>query len=206
MSYSDFDLKKVKSAFNLDIIEHESLFSNAEDIEISDSLSEILKQNVPLALAIGTEKACSELIIINILLELKRKLNISFFSGIDFNVDKEKGLDGYCDFILSKSSEQLFLDVPVIAVVEAKNERIVSGLGQCIAEMIAARIYNQQEGRVIPSIYGAVTTGHAWKFLKLQEQVVYIDIEDYYINNPQKIIGILMDMIETSTAAISEIK
>lgn len=198
MPYSDFDIKKVKSVFNLDIIEHENLFANAEDVEISDFLSEILKQNVPLALAIGTEKASSELIIINILLELKKKLNISFFSGIDFNVDKEKGLNGYCDFILSKSPEQLFLDVPVIAVVEAKNERIVSGLGQCIAEMIAAKIYNQREGRVMSSIYGAVTTGHAWKFLKLQEQIVYIDIEDYYIKNPQKIVGILMNMIETS--------
>ncbi|MCP5159394.1 MAG: hypothetical protein H6974_08170 [Gammaproteobacteria bacterium] len=81
---------------------------------------------------------------------------------------------------------------------KAKNERIVSGLGQCIAEMIAARIYNQQEGRVISSIYGAVTTGHAWKFLKLQDQIVHIDIEDYYIKNPQKIVGILINMIETS--------
>lgn len=76
----------------------------------------------------------SELIIINILLELKQQLKISFFSGIDFNVDRDKGLNGFCDFIISRSPEQLFLDTPVVAVVEAKNERIVSGLGQCLAE------------------------------------------------------------------------
>ncbi len=197
MAYSDFDLKKVRSTFNLDIIESENLFSYVENVQISAFLSEILKQNVPLALAIGTEKASSELIIINIFLELRRQLNISFFSGIDFNVDKDKGLNGYCDFILSKSPEQFFLDVPIIAVVEARNERITSGLGQCIAEMVAAGIYNQRESKALSCIYGAVTTGHAWKFLKLQDRIIYIDIVDYYINDPSKIIGILTYMINT---------
>ena len=196
MSYSDFDLKKIKSEFQLKIVEDEDLFSSIEEVEISDFLSTILKQNVPIALAISTEKANSELIIINILLEMKKQLKISFFSGIDFTVDKEKGLNGFCDFIISKSPEQLYLDTPVLALVEAKNEKIVSGLGQCVAEMIAAKIYNEREGNVVSSIYGAVTTGHAWKFLKLEKDTAYIDIEDYYIKNPKKIIGIFVHMIK----------
>jgi len=186
MSYSDFDLKKIRSEFNLKIVENEDLFSETEEAEISDFLSAILKQNVPIALAIGTEKASSELIIINILLEIKKQLNISFFSGIDFTVDKEKGLNGFCDFIISRSPEQLFLDIPVLAMVEAKNEKIVRGLGQCVAEMIAARIYNEREGNAVPCIYGAVTTGHAWKFLKLEDDTAYIDIEDYYIKKSEE--------------------
>ncbi len=195
MSYSDFGLKKIRSEFNLKIVENEDLFSKVEEVEISDFLATILKQNVPLALAIGTEKASSELIIINILLEIKKQFKISFFSGIDFTVDKEKGLNGFCDFIISKSPQQLFLDIPVVAVVEAKNEKIVSGLGQCVAEMTAAKIYNEREGNAVSCIYGAVTTGHAWKFLKLEEDTAYIDIEDYYIKYPQKIIGIFGYMI-----------
>lgn len=196
MSYSDFDLKKVKSCFNLEIIENEDLFSTLEDIEISSLLTEILKQNVPLALAMGTEKASSELIIINIFLELKKRLNISFFSGIDFTIDKEQGLNGFCDFIISTSPEQLFLESPVITLVEAKNEKIVSGLGQCIAEMLAARIYNERENETIPFIYGVVTTGHAWKFLKLDANKIYIDVENYYIKSPEKILAILCYMIK----------
>ncbi|MCK5524003.1 MAG: hypothetical protein KAI83_12800 [Thiomargarita sp.] len=196
MSYSDFTLKKVKSQFDLNIVENEDLFSTIEEVEISDFLSMILKQNIPLALAISTEKACSELIIVNIILEIKKQLNISFFSGIDFTVDKEKGLNGFCDFIISQSPEQFFLDSPVLAVVEAKNEKIVSGLGQCIAEMIATEIYNERENNRISCIYGAVTTGHAWKFLKLEKGTAYIDIEDYYIKNPKKIIGIFSYMIK----------
>ena len=71
------------------------------------------------------------------MLELKDKLSdlMSLFSGIDFNVDKEKGLNGFCDYIISGSSEQFYLEVPVIIIVEAKNENINSGMGQCIAEM-----------------------------------------------------------------------
>ena len=197
MSYREFDLKKAKAEFNLKIIETEDLFSHIEPIEISNLLAEILKQNVPLALAIGTEKASSELIIINILLEIKKLLQVSFFSGIDFSVDKEKGLNGFCDFIISQSPEQLFLDTPVIALVEAKNEKIVSGLGQCIAEMVAADIYNRQDGKEVPFVYGAVTTGHAWKFLKLEKNQIFIDIEDYYIKNPSKIVGIFVHMINS---------
>lgn len=196
MSYKDFDLKKIKSEFNLRIEENQDLFSETQEAELSDFLLTILKQNIPIALAIGTEKASSELIIINVLLEVKNQSKISFFSGIDFTVDKDKGLNGFCDFIISRSPEQLYLDTPVVALVEAKNERIVSGLGQCFAEMIAAKIYNEREGNGVACIYGAVTTGHAWKFLKLENDTAYIDIEDYYIKNPEKIVGILISMIK----------
>ncbi len=146
-------------------------------------------------MALGTEKASSELIIVNVLLEVKRQLNVSFFSGIDFTVNKEKGLNGFCDFIISQSPEQLFLDVPVLAVVEAKNEKIVGGLGQCVAEMIAAKIYNEREGNAVPCLYGAVTTGHIWKFLRLEQDAAYIDIDDYYIKDTRKIIGIFGHML-----------
>jgi transketolase C-terminal domain/subunit len=52
-------------------------------------------------------------------------------------------------------------------IVEAKNENIKGGLGQCVAEMVAAQIFNEREANAIDTIYGAVTTGEIWKFLKL---------------------------------------
>ena len=145
---------------------------------------------------VGTEKARSELIIANILLEVRKILNnqISLFSGVIFDVDKEKGLTGFCDFIISQSSEQFYLSAPVITVVEAKNENIVGGLGQCIAEMYASNLFNEKEGLRLPSVFGAVTTGNAWKFIKLEDNKVYIDMKDYYIDNIKKIIGILVVM------------
>lgn len=157
-----------------------------------------LKRNVPLALAINTEKARSELIIINILLEAKEKASTtaSLFSGIDFNVDKEQGLNGFCDYILGGSNEQFYLDVPVLTIVEAKNENITLDLGQCIAEMYAAQIFNKKEGHELPLMYGAVTTGDEWKFITLQNHTAHIDLDLYYIRDIEKVVGILVKMLE----------
>ncbi|MFZ4702638.1 MAG: hypothetical protein ACOYMG_21555 [Candidatus Methylumidiphilus sp.] len=196
MSYSEFSIKQVKEKLGLEIVENRDLFSNINEIQISDLLSATLKYNVPLAMAVGTEKARSELIIANILLEVRKTLNnqISLFSGVIFDVDKERGLAGFCDFIISQSPEQFYLSAPIITVVEAKNENIVGGLGQCIAEMYAAHLFNEKEGLQLPAVFGAVTTGNAWKFLKLENNTVYVDIQDYYIDNVNKIIGILVEM------------
>lgn len=198
MAYSDFDLKKVKQKLGVNLIEKEHLFSSVEYFSISAYLKETLAENIPLARAINTEKARSELIIANILVELRKILEhkISLFSGVEFNVDKEKGLNGFCDFIISASTEQLMLSSPIVAVVEAKNENIIGGLGQCIAEMVAAKIFNEQENDPsVKKIYGVVTTGTTWKFLKMDGSDVYIDLDDYPIESPDKIIGILLQMV-----------
>ena len=196
MSYSEYSLKQVKEKLGLEIVENRDLFSNINEIQISDLLSATLKYNVPLAMAVGTEKARSELIIANILLEVRKTHNnqVSLFSGVIFDVDKDRGLAGFCDFIISQSPEQFYLSAPIITVVEAKNENIVGGLGQCIAEMYAAHLFNEKEGLQLPAVFGAVTTGNAWKFLKLENNTVYVDIQDYYIDNVNKIIGILVEM------------
>ncbi len=194
MSYSDFSLKRAKQEFNLNFIENKNLFLETEEVEISEYLRMTLDYNVPLALAINTEKARSEFIIANILLELRRQLNdqISLFSGVNLDVDKNRDLSGFCDYILSKSSEQFYLSAPVLAIVEAKNDQVANGLGQCIAEMIAVRIFNDREGNPVSSIYGAVTTGSNWKFLKYENDVIYIDRPEYYIADVNKIMGILV--------------
>ena len=63
---------------------------------------------------------------------------------------------------------QLLLVSPVITIVEAKNENIIAGLGQCIAEMVAAQLFNEAENKNdIKKIYGVVTIGTVWKFLKI---------------------------------------
>lgn len=198
MSYSDFDLKRAKSSLGVNLIEKRNIFSPIQCVAISQSLKEILSENVPLAHAINTEKARSELIIINILVALRKILEykISLFSGVEFNVDKEKGLNGFCDFIISASQEQLILSSPMVVIVEAKNENIIGGLGQCIAEMMASKIFNESENETkVSRIYGVVTTGTIWKFLKLEGNDVYIDLDDYLIETPDKIMGILLEMI-----------
>jgi hypothetical protein len=200
MAYSEFTIKEVKEAFSLTIVENKELFAEVDAIRLDDSVMKKLDEYVPLALAVNTEKARSEFIIAYLLLELRSYLKnqVSLFSGIDFDVDKEKRLNGFCDFIISLSTEQFFLTSPVIAVVEAKNENIIAGIGQCLAEMVAARIFNEREKNTVASIYGVVTTGSVWKFLKLKGNEAVIDRKEYHIEQPGKIMGVLTAMIKQS--------
>ena len=198
MAYSDFTLERVKIDFNLTFNETSDLFVGVEEVSPSARLSETLAEAVPLASAIGTEKALSELIITPILLEVRRHSAhpVSLFSGTNFVVNPELGLTGFCDFILSRSPQQYFVSEPVVTVVEAKNGIIGSGLGQCAAEMVAAQIFNASKlqtvsGAVAPTIYGAVTTGTIWKFLKLEGSILFIDLREYYISQINFVLGIL---------------
>jgi hypothetical protein len=201
MAYSDFTtISKVRSAFNLTVDEKTVLFADVDAIAPSDYLKTTLTEYIPLATAINTEKARSELIIAPILLEVRRILNfqIGFFSGTEFNADAKSGLNGYCDYILTASNDLYEIRTPVITLVEAKNENIKSGLGQCIAEMLGAQLFNQQQNDEIEAIYGCVTTGNAWKFLKLVNQTVFIDLTDYYIKEVDKILGIIAKPLRKS--------
>lgn len=199
MLYSNFTLSKVRETFNLVLEEEKDLFANSDRIQPSELLQMILKEYLTLAIAINSEKSRSEFIIAPVLAEVKKLSNhqISLFSGKEFNVDSGKGLTGYCDFLLSQSKEQLYISAPVTTIVEAKNENLIGGFGQCIAEMVAAQIFNQQAGNTIRTIYGVVTSGTNWRFLTLYESTVYIDAVEYYITELDKILGILLQPIQS---------
>ena len=201
MAYSNFNLRQVEKDFHLQIEEQIDLFAHIKAIIPSGEIQKLLAENIPLALAINTEKARSEFLIAPTLLELRRRspVPISLFSGTEFNVSPEQGLTGYCDYLISLSKQQLRISAPAIAIVEAKNEDIKSGLGQCIAEMVAAQLFNEIENNVINSIYGIVTTGEIWKFLQITEQTVAIDLTDYYITDIAKILGVLLDFVTIKT-------
>ena len=194
MSYRDFNtIAKVK-ALGIEVLEAVFL-PKIEPIAPSDYLKEALRLGLPLILARGSEKARSELLIAPILLEASRHLShqVSLFSGEDFTVDAARGLNGICDFLISRSSQQLEIEQPVIVIVEAKKVDLNSGLGQCLAEMVAAQQFNQSETQ---TIYGCVTTGTAWKFLQLQGMIANIDVTEYSISPVDNVLGTLVWMIQ----------
>jgi hypothetical protein len=202
VSYSDFTITEVKRRFELRIEENRDLFSAIRPIEISPLLRQILEENVPLALAIATEKARSELIIAPVLLEARRRVDgaISFFSGVDFTVDPRRGLTGVCDFLLSRSPEQLAIEAPAIVIAEAKKEDMTAGIARCLAQLVAARLFNEQSGSGDETVYGVVTTGNNWKFLRLERDVAQVDLAEYYIKEVGRIVGILTAMLQDGDA------
>lgn len=197
MAYSNFTLEAVQEAFQLESIQSVGIFSETEPIEPSVELTKALAKKVPLAVAIGTEKAKSEMIVADILIELREHFErcISLFSGIDFNVDAENDLTGVCDFLVSLSPNQYYLEAPVIILVEAKKDDLITGLGQCVAEMIAAQRFNAEKGNDIPCVYGATTTGVNWLFLKLVGKQLHIDMATYMLERCDRILGILAGMV-----------
>ncbi len=194
MAYSDFTLARVKQELGLEVTEGVSLFATVDPVKISDLLRQLLDRDGGLATLINTEKARSEFLIAPILADVRQQSNhqVSLFSGSSFNVDAEKGLIGFCDFILSQSPEQIDVTAPVVTIVGAKNESVIGGLGQCIASMVAAQIFNERSGIVREEIYGAVTSGTNWRFLKLVGNRAWVDDREYFINEVDQILGILL--------------
>jgi len=200
MPYSNFTrIEELREQFGLIVTSAAPLYPEITEIAVPSLLADILKENIPLALNINTEKARSELIIAPVLVEVRRLLDrkISRFSGVDFNVDDSQNLTGYCDFLRSYSPDQVFLTAPVACIVEAKNENIRSAYPQCIAEMVAAQRFNMSKGNPVPWILGVVTTGSNWKFLHLEHQTVSVDFDEYLISQIGKILAIFIESINT---------
>lgn len=199
MAYREFALADVEARLGL-TLKIEPLFHDVKAVEPQSGFSETLGEGVTVAQGVNTEKARSELIIAPILMEFRRLRGNknALFSGVEFNVDPANGLNGYCDFLITRSSRQYIVTAPVIAVAEGKNDNVNYGLGQCIAEMRAAWLFNSQKGEAISQVFGATTTGTHWKFLRLRDTVVTLDADDYFIGDLGKILGVLLHMANTA--------
>jgi len=197
MAYSDFTLDQVETQFGLITSTAEDYFAPVVPVPISEPLQRHLAKRSPLAMAIGTEKARSELLIMPVLLEAVDQFGreCSLFSGTEFSPDPDNGLRGTCDYLLSLSPEQLLIKAPVVTVVEAKRDDISTGWGQCMAEMVAVQVFNRAQGREIQTVYGIVTTGTNWRFLRLNAKIVYVDQTEYYLKEVDKIVAILLAML-----------
>ena len=197
MAYSDFTLTQLRREYNLVITGQSALFADAPPAIISDLLRQTLARQTDIALNSGSEKARSEFLIAPILIEAHAQARdrANLFSGLDFTVDAQRGLSGFFDFLYTLDPLAIDIQAPIIAVVEAKKEDINAGIPQCLAELVAAQIFNAAEGSPIDTLYGIITTGAEWKFLRLQGTNATIDTDDYFLVQPEKIVGIILSML-----------
>jgi hypothetical protein len=198
MAFRDFTFPDVQQALGVSVTEAD-LFAGISAASLREEFVAQIRDGADLALAINTEKARSEFIIAPVLFELRRSLagQCSLFSGIEFDVDASRGLNGFCDFLLARSPRQIILTAPLVAIVEAKNDNLRTGFGQCIAAMVAAQEFNQKAGTPVVTVYGVVTTGSAWKFLQLRQAEVVIDIHEYYIVDLGRIMAIFHHILHS---------
>ncbi len=199
MAYSDFKtFDQINQELGIAIQAANELYHHIEPVQLTQWFIDTMKMAYTKAVRINTESARQALIVDNVLMELNQHVTMSFFLENTFNVDKSKGLTGNPDGIISKSDNQLYITSPVVVLVEAKKSDLGSGVPQCIAEMEAARIFNEQKGNPISPIYGVVTDGVLWQFLSLQDGTATVDSSFYNFDDGSRIVGILKFFVESS--------
>ena len=194
MAFSDFSLEDLELKFG--IKNHTArLFENIESLEPSQNLKEDLQ--LAAELPIRSEKAKSEAIVFPILVEVRNR-NDKFFtiySGDILNADESRGLKGECAFILAKDIHSFSINYPIIQIVEAKKNDIDLGVPQCAAQLLGAKIFNEKKGVLLEKIYGCVTTGDEWLFMKLENDLI-VDEQKYYLVEINKLLGIFQQIID----------
>lgn len=195
--FQSFSFPQVIQTLGLSLSEAD-LFASVPVLVVHADLVEQVTEGANLAAAVNTEKARSEFVIAPVLWELRRhhRGQMGLFSGVELDADAARGLNGVCDFVITRSPQQHVLTAPLLSVVEAKNDNLRSGLGQCIATMCAAQTINTAAKTDLPRVYGVVTTGSAWKFLKLESTAVTLDLVEYHIESLGKILAILSNIVE----------
>ena len=136
-----------------------------------------------------SEKAVSEVLIAPVLSAVKEQYatQIGVFSGESLSTDE---LVGICDFIITASATSPLPEPPIIVLVEAKRQNILGGVPQCAAEMLAAQQLNRQEGLHYPAVYGCVTSGIEWSFLRLQKNTVQADPTVFSHRELERVLGV----------------
>ncbi len=194
MAYTDFTLESAEAELGV-TARPGPLFPGLQPVPVPAWLRDILARGMRLALV--SEKARSEFIVAPILLAIRELSGerVAILSGHRLDVDPARRLLGECDFILALSDPVPRLRAPVLTVVEAKKNDIEGGLGQCVAQMVAAQLYNERSGQAVAAVHGCVTTGESWQFLRLTGVDVIIDEGRFYIDNVGGILAALQATI-----------
>lgn len=194
MAYTDFTLSDLEEKFG---IKHErtQLHFFAQPVEPSERLRTELEESGEMP--IKSEKARSEWIVVPILKELRTR-NGKFFtiySGETMIGDKNTGLQGECDFILSKDTKSYEISIPIFQIVEAKRNDLDEGIKQCSAQLVGAKKYNEGKGITLEKLYGCTTTGDVWRFIEFSDKL-YIDDKKYYLSEISELLGIFQSIID----------
>jgi hypothetical protein len=201
MPYSKFTLDLIEQRFGL-TNQVSRLFANELHLEPSDWLKNSLA--IAQELPIKSEKAKSESIVFPILVELRNR-NERFFtiySGDSLNADEKMELEGECDFILAKDIGTFNVSFPIFQLLEAKKNDTETGVPQCAAQMIGAKVFNEKRGVKLTQLYGCVTTGKEWLFLCLRDKI-YIDKRTYYLENIGDVLGVFQYIINHYKAELA---
>ncbi len=196
MGYNHFErLKQVKKAFGLGE-KSVRLFPAVQEVPVSDWLKNTLE--IAYKMPLTNEKARSERVVSPVLMEIYGHFDqqIALFSGEMLDVNSSEDLSGACDFFFALHEPKREMEAPVITLVEAKQESFDQGMAQCAAQMYAAYLFNQQEGKNIETIYGCVTIAEEWLFMKYVDKTIYIDYKPLVLTQVGTIVAVFCEILQ----------
>jgi hypothetical protein len=200
MAYTDFSIDSVADDLGINLTTGD-LFPGLRRLLEPPWLLDALergKREFPVS-----EKARSEFIVAPILLACKEHSPgpFSIQSGARLDVDPARGLVGECDFILSATPPLPGLRGPLVALIRMKWPDREDGISQCIAQMAGARQFNERSGDTVGEIFGCVTYGEIWHFLRLADDRAEFGYRSYSLGSPGSILAAFVSIFERHAAA-----
>lgn len=201
MPYNEFTLERVEASFGL-VTNPVELFPGVASVPVPTWLAESLARGRRAA-AMISEKARSEFLVAPILTAVRDLTDgpLTIFSGQRLDVDQGLSLVGECDYVIALTPPVPRLKAPLLTIMEAKRGDIELGLGQCAAQMVGARLFNERAGATGRSIVGCVTTGDDWQFLRLDGDELLLDLRRYYLSDLAQILGIFREVIAQASSS-----
>jgi hypothetical protein len=200
MPYTDFTLEAAEARLGL-TTGLGDLFPGVRPVPVPAWLDAQLGRGRAVA-ALVSEKARSEFLVAPVLLACRELVagDLAIYSGQRLDVDPDRGLSGECDYILALTAPVPRLRAPLVTVLEAKRGDIELGLGQCAAQMAAARLFNERAG-ASGLVYGAVTTGEAWQFLRLDGPALTLHTDRLFVDNLGGVLAALQAALRAAAPA-----
>jgi hypothetical protein len=152
-----------------------------------------------------SEKARGEFIVAPIMLECRSHLKgVNVFSGVRLDGDPEAGLVGECDFILARTRSRLALQTPLMVIRQATKHDVIENLWPCAAQMLGAIKYNERLRPATPHVYGCVTSGYSWMFLKLQGGDLQIHPQHFEVTETGKLLWLFVECVKDAGEQVSD--
>lgn len=196
MAFSDFKYPDVLTDLGLTLTSVPNLFGSVPPLPPAAAVAVLLPNYTSLA-ASNTEMARMTWLVGPVLGDVWARYGgrVSLHVGAAFTADVAANLSGYCDFLIGRYPQIPNVRPPAVVLVEAKQDNIFEGLGQCIASMVGAQRFNLAAGTPLDEVFGVVTSGMLWRFLRLAGTDLQLDQAEYTIRDVDKIIGILVHMV-----------
>ena len=200
MLYTDFTAATLNTYFGI-VPESVNLFSSCRPHQPSMALQQTLEKNMKQPMM--AEKQKLEGIVTPILTDIWKQyeVEIGVFTSRLMDIDVYKGLNGVCDFMINKDSDSLFSFNPPIFLtgMVTKHDNLVQVVPQIAAQALGAQLFNQQKGQPAKALYGCLTFGRSWLFVKLNSNQLLVDTEIYSLSNLPQLLGVLHQIIAEQT-------